>query len=1535
MPRLLGALTVVCAVVAATVFGTSLTAGDERRAAVVVDDDAVHATVRAVQQKSRALETATARAARRRSRTAHAGLSDRQAERVVRRHFSDELTAQQGDVSRILGRRGGVRRYLSDFTAVPRRGHGVITSTQPLRVGARDGSKAPVDLRLRPRRGRYAPVRATSGSRIARRLSGGFSLEGGTRVRFVSGKDVNPRGRVIDGRQVLFPNAAQDTDVIAMPRAVGFEFFTVARSARSPERQVLHVNVPNGGRLVQAKDGGLRVVSATGRPVATISRPVAEDAQGRPVQASMRAADADSIVLTVRHHGRDVAYPVLVDPVVQPWQAGNGDGWWYSGNSSGLERWTTAQSDANGNYWAVRNTCYSPVSCYGSGPYGLYIYAFAGYNYAAGAMAQWNYALPADRTSYFKRATFLNTFFNKRGDTLNSPFVAAGIYSSVSGGWTGLRTYGAGFSNQTIDAPANQGDVQNGKSAVFALFNGANRVNPTWQDAYAGGVVFEVDDPEAPSITGIAGSGSPDQKGWVRDQVSVVGKASDPGLGVMQFNLGVPGLQPGGGSTGFANGCTGRVESPCPKTDERTMTWDSKVMPNGINELGLWVYDAGLRLGGGNKWPLKVDNEAPQIQLTGSLAGSRGADVMAFADQGLRVDATDGTSSAPRSGVKRIDIRIDGEPSILDQTCPATQDSCSLSYTVYRHTAHLAAGRHTVAIDVEDRAGNHKTDSWDFFVYRTSWQHGGDNHAIDTADEARAAADVIAATEGAPRQELMNGLKPTDWSIVTHYLDKTPPYLGPLEYERWTNDRFKRIAFRSTDYGEGTGIQNLTIDAPAIPNWDGKRASHMLTLPCGYGSVHCVGGADVATVPGNQFRDGSNSVEVVSTDAAGNVTRKDFHIGIDQTKPRFELTGSLAGSRGADVMRFPDQGLRVDATDGSADSPQAGVAKIQITIDGEASTLPQTCGETEDSCSLAYVVYRHTANLANGLHTVNVEVTDRAGNVATDSWNFYVHRTSWEHGGDNHQVDTRDEAKALDDVWQAATPAERENLDRGLKPADWTYFSTFQDKTPPLVVEAQRNGYWARDPNTPLGFHATDYGRGSGIQRLYIRAQGHPNWSGNADSNNLISPCGSYGEPHCGNDAVVGSRIGDLPSGLQTVEVTAIDAAGNTTTQQYHVPVDKTEPRVTVAGGARSSTGTAMTNGDLDVAADDDHSGVVSIQWHEVLPDGSRRILPGTNRTDAQCPGYGCSPTSMRHTTGFDPLAYGWQTGTHTLEVDVWDRAGNLYRDAWQVDFYETSWRYGGSDRTINTQEEHDALGAVMIDASEEGFDELMAGLTPIDRAGRRDSTAICTEVFAGDADGAAQICHHDEEGEDGATAAYALNSYEKRVCRAYAWYCPGWYIDSRDAVAMAERLFTGKTRKSDGTRTNAFQHAFWNALMIKRTGLKANAMKGARAMATAHEAYAYDSSTDIIRWNSRMDMVNNQIGRNVAETELREDQSHSKRHLCHILFEDAWYQGEKIPWNADPYEAYRNGLGHVLFRRERTSDGISPEYTGLSCEGV
>lgn len=291
-------------------FGALLDAPELTRSA---DDDARR---RAAQRRSpQAIRD------RRQSRTAHRDMDRKAAIALSRSTFGTTLTGPVWDPLQ-LGRGDRVDEYIGDRSARVRQSDGevgIMQGLHPLRRHARNGRVAPVSLDLRERGGAFVSENPLVDVRFGKRAGRAVTLVGGDVAFAPAG--VAARTATLAGDRVFYPSVQTDTDFVAMPLAKGVETFWTLRSIDAPEQLELRVGLPAGavlraraGDLGRPSPGGAEVMAGAER-LASIAEPSAFDADGAPVDVTMRVENG-ALVLSVPHRSADVAYPVLVDPVI-------------------------------------------------------------------------------------------------------------------------------------------------------------------------------------------------------------------------------------------------------------------------------------------------------------------------------------------------------------------------------------------------------------------------------------------------------------------------------------------------------------------------------------------------------------------------------------------------------------------------------------------------------------------------------------------------------------------------------------------------------------------------------------------------------------------------------------------------------------------------------------------------------------------------------------------------------------------------------------------------------------------------------------------------------------------------------------------------------------------------------------------------------------------------------------------------------------------------------------------------------------------
>ncbi|HEY4095241.1 MAG TPA: FG-GAP-like repeat-containing protein [Baekduia sp.] len=151
--------------------------------------------------------------------------------------------------------------------------------------------------------------------------------------------------------------------------------------------------------------------------------------------------------------------------------------------------------------------------------------------------------------------------------------------------------------------------------------------------------------------------------------------------------------------------------------------------------------------------------------------------------------------------------------------------------------------------------------------------------------------------------------------------------------------------------------------------------------------------------------------------------------------------------------------------------------------------------------------------------------------------------------------------------------------------------------------------------------------------------------------------------------------------------------------------IDETNPTASISGGLHDAANSALTDGSLTVSADDDRSGVAKIQLYDHA--GNTPVGAAATQT---CWSKNCPTSSLTLTTSLDPDALGWATGAHQVDVVVTDNAGNTATTSWTVNYYKTSWDYGGADHVVTGGDERAALALLMSQTSDPG--PLWSGLT-------------------------------------------------------------------------------------------------------------------------------------------------------------------------------------------------------------------------------
>jgi RHS repeat-associated protein len=712
------------------------------------------------------------RVARVQSRLAYTDLRRVDAQSLLRARFSRELRAALADPTAAMAHR--VVAYRSDSEAIVRASNGKLElaeSSIPLLSSFGSGHDEPVSLSLRGTAAGFAPQNPIVPVTFGRRFSQGVTIGAEQPPRVLgsqsvglfpdSGSTGDAVGSPLAGG-VFYRDVAIDTDLEAVPASRGFELFEQLRSRRSPTRLLYRVQLPAGAVLRTSPGGGVAIVRG-GQTLIVVHAPVATDSQGQSVPAELSIVDSEHIAITVKHRHADVDYPILVDPIVENWAlyANGGNGWLFGNNLQGLSEWdsqsydyATGQlyTDAFGDGFYPTTTCNpsleSGSSCYnGSQTRGLQLYESTAMGNDQ-AYSEWAYmpagglTLPSaslNRTTYISEFDLYDVVLNMHsnpGSSWPTTYIDALLWDNCNNIYAANHTIGAGFLSEysLVDgAGATAGaNTKCAKAAGFAIDTQAPSQAPyppgtvtnrtDWVDAYLGGAVIYLEDPDAASFASVSHSNSAVQNaGWddptaggAQATDTVTANVQDPGLGVQWTGLYASGgsswkqiadSQPVAAGQSTANPplyatapspepayCSGLHNSLCPNADTVHFTY---TLPSNLSEGAnqaldnLVVGDPLSRVGEaghgtvGPTWSVNVDLHPPATTLSGglwngrtSVLGSTAVTPLTNATYPLTVSSTDNYA-----GVAETDISVDGgTPSVYRNSCTSVQ--CNHTETV-------------------------------------------------------------------------------------------------------------------------------------------------------------------------------------------------------------------------------------------------------------------------------------------------------------------------------------------------------------------------------------------------------------------------------------------------------------------------------------------------------------------------------------------------------------------------------------------------------------------------------------------------------------------------------------------------------------------------------------------------------------------------------------------------------------------------------------------------------------------------------------
>jgi DNA-binding beta-propeller fold protein YncE len=641
------------------------------------------------------------------SQTKYEGLNAEGAEKTDGEAFPKVIDEPAGGPPKLPAGES-ITGYPNDNVAqldLPEDRHGVLESLLPMAVETAPGQRMPVDLGLSEEGGVFAPKVPFVPVRIPKRLSEGVQLgTSGVSVTPIDAQGSPLAGEegALDGASVLYANTLTDADTVVKPTTAGFEMDTFLRSVESPEQLYFRVGLPEGASLVQTGDGSGPVeVIDEGAMIATILPPGAHDAAGTAVPVSMSVSGV-TLTLMVGHHAGGYLYPVEVDPEFRSAYDENLGGatlpthWKFCTSLSSKCEHTELPFSSSG--WGGTTLSDDAIAEYKTGQSAYFLYQSEGdsHVYEANLTA-----------SAHDAGTNIETYLQLAG--------SVGVEETVPWEEHVYRTvcaYSKGNNEKCERREAEKAPDEYGAAGNWLHFE---------QSAYGSGSSF-TNTMEKVDVS-VAQEGEPETS-FNTSAESVAGRVNvlhgaaawlGPHNGAFEVYIHDPGvgisfeeMRSLGGSWNVTHKfleegkCSGVF---CAQTHNEVVTYSSG-FPDGEDEVQAEAKDSV------GKWAkavgpffetVKVDATPPR-NLT--LAGLPSSGVIDEGELHLQGRATDGTAPTPSSGIKRLELGLDGFEIPGGKVGSCSPGPCAASGEWTLDGEGIGAGKHTLELVAEDNAGN-------------------------------------------------------------------------------------------------------------------------------------------------------------------------------------------------------------------------------------------------------------------------------------------------------------------------------------------------------------------------------------------------------------------------------------------------------------------------------------------------------------------------------------------------------------------------------------------------------------------------------------------------------------------------------------------------------------------------------------------------------------------------------------------------------------------------------------------------------------
>lgn len=624
-----------------------------------------------------------------------------------------------------------VVKYLSDNAAVVRpddsTGNELEVSTTPLRVeDEATGALEEVDPTLEPSREGFSPEQIGTEITFPSDLADGVQIgeDGNVALNVADPSSATAPVFLQQSDALFYGEIAEDVDLLLSAMPGGLRFAVQVRSAASPERIVLPLDLPEGARIRENAATFTTTVEIPGQGDLLISPAVGVDADDRSISTEL-TAEGNKLVLQIDHRALAPLYPLLIDPTIVGSEIYHQDDFETDPASRGWAYWE-GRSDTGQPEYNAFEPSYGELFGPGTATGGLFVGAPAPRFWYANNQGAWYSSVPNRIVAGFFHNYTTARFTWVRFDALSlyvnsgtapNPHLDYGIFSWNDNTYLQRRgLYGStGATDNIFDLGTGNPAAQNpsAQRIQFELGSGAGAWlsdASQYRFGYLGGVTTYMGDGETPSVSASAvPSGA-----WTSNppsSTSFTMNASDNGLGIkttmMRAGDGTP--------TTRSPSCAGwHSASPCPQQPAvsfRQQSFNQASLSDGIHSLygraiDVLEKDTGwITLGA-----VRNDRTKPASPtLSGPLAPSDQAQ-----GRTLRVHATDA-----HSGVKSVSLSIDGQAVPMEngnaQPCPnPAQGGCSRTATYEARPGGPldADGAHSFTVTVTDQVNGTTTQTW-------------------------------------------------------------------------------------------------------------------------------------------------------------------------------------------------------------------------------------------------------------------------------------------------------------------------------------------------------------------------------------------------------------------------------------------------------------------------------------------------------------------------------------------------------------------------------------------------------------------------------------------------------------------------------------------------------------------------------------------------------------------------------------------------------------------------------------------------------